>query len=211
MFCNYCGKEIIDTARFCNFCGNPVQRLVPPPIPAPAPVSAPITEPIRAAQSQTVNNIPSGVIDNAAENAIEDHSITAPDNLGSGDFVTNSSDTNNADQKIPDTDIPDTEFSEITPSPEPFAPVDTARQTSSGFGFSSPYSGGSAYPTPNVIPQSGQSVSGTYTVPSSAVVPEQKPKRERKYTLGHIMICLAAVAIMAITAGVFAGLYFSVV
>lgn len=36
-------------------------------------------------------------------------------------------------------------------------------------------------------------------------------KVEKYYTLGHIMLCLAAVAVMAITAGVFAGLYFSVI
>lgn len=34
---------------------------------------------------------------------------------------------------------------------------------------------------------------------------------ERKYTLGHIIMCLSAVAVMAIVAGIFAGLYFSVV
>lgn len=207
MFCNYCGKEIIDTARFCNFCGSPVQKLAPPPIPTVDPIPAPLTEPITVVQPETVNNILSSVIDNAAENTTEDHSSAAPENFGSNDFNTNSSDTNNVDQNILDTDIPDTAIPNSTPSPEPFAPVDTVRQTSSGFGFSAP----SAYPTPNVIPQSGQSVSGAYTVPSSAAVPEQKPKRERKYTLGHIMICLAAVAVMAITAGVFAGLYFSVV
>lgn len=206
MFCNYCGKEIIDTARFCNFCGNPVQRLTPPPIPTPASVSASITEPIRPAQSETDSPIPSDVIGSAAESAIEDHSVTDPVNWDPGD-----SETNNANQKSPETDIHDTSLSEITPSPEPFAPVDTARQTSSGFGFSAPYSGGSAYPTPNVIPQSGQSASSGYTASSNAAVSGQKPKRERKYTLGHIMICLAAVAVMAITAGVFAGLYFSVV
>ncbi len=39
----------------------------------------------------------------------------------------------------------------------------------------------------------------------------EKVKVEKYYTLGHIMLCLGAVAIMAIVAGVFAGLYFSVI
>ena len=43
------------------------------------------------------------------------------------------------------------------------------------------------------------------------VVKEKKPKEEKYYTFGHIMLCLSAVAVMAIVAGVFAGLYFSVV
>lgn len=33
---------------------------------------------------------------------------------------------------------------------------------------------------------------------------------EKYYTFGHLALCLAAVALMAIVAGVFAGLYFSV-
>ena len=33
---------------------------------------------------------------------------------------------------------------------------------------------------------------------------------EKYYTFGHLALCLAAVAVMAIVAGVFAGLYFSV-
>ena len=46
------------------------------------------------------------------------------------------------------------------------------------------------------------------TVP---VKKEKPPKAEKYYTFGHIMLCLSAVAVMAIVAGVFAGLYFSVV
>ncbi|MBQ8170830.1 MAG: zinc-ribbon domain-containing protein [Oscillospiraceae bacterium] len=48
----------------------------------------------------------------------------------------------------------------------------------------------------------------------SAQVPQQKTKKEKPekyYTFGHLMLCLAAVGVMAIVAGVFAGLYFSVI
>ena len=41
------------------------------------------------------------------------------------------------------------------------------------------------------------------------VKPIAEPKTEKYYTLGHLLMCLAAVAVMAIVAGVFAGLYFS--
>lgn len=206
MFCNYCGKEIIDTARFCNFCGSPVQRLAPPPIPTPDPVSVPITKPITAAQPETVDDILSSIIDSASENTAEDNTGAAPGNSDNSDPAPSGFGTEDSDRNIPDTAIPD-----ATPFPEPFAPVNTSRRTSADVGFSAPLSGNSIYPTPNVIPQSGQSVPGTYTASSNAAVSEQKPRRERKYTFGHIMICLAAVAVMAITAGVFAGLYFSVV
>ncbi len=37
----------------------------------------------------------------------------------------------------------------------------------------------------------------------------QPVKEEKYYTFNHILLCLGAVAIMAIVAGVFAGLYFS--
>lgn len=81
----------------------------------------------------------------------------------------------------------------------------------------------SGVPTPNDIPTYGGSILAYPAPPAyptapvnavpvqsvSASAPQNKP--ERKYTFGHIMFCLTAVAIMAIVAGVFAGLYFSVV
>lgn len=39
----------------------------------------------------------------------------------------------------------------------------------------------------------------------------EQPKPEKYYTFGHLALCLAAVAVMAIVAGVFAGLYFSAI
>ncbi|MCM1165810.1 MAG: zinc-ribbon domain-containing protein [Lachnospiraceae bacterium] len=82
-----------------------------------------------------------------------------------------------------------------------------------------------AVPTPNDIPSYGGSApvysappvypeAPVSAVPAVSEIPVQsapESKPERRYTLGHIMMCLAAVAVMAIVAGVFAGLYFSVV
>ncbi len=67
---------------------------------------------------------------------------------------------------------------------------------------------GAAVPTPNVIPSSGAINYPTVVIKSGK---KQKSPRERKYTLGHLILCLAAAGVMAVTAGVFAGLYFSVV
>ena len=57
-------------------------------------------------------------------------------------------------------------------------------------------------PIPRMAPNFGA------TVP---VKKEKPPKAERYYTFGHIMLCLSAVALMAIVAGVFAGLYFTAI
>lgn len=58
-----------------------------------------------------------------------------------------------------------------------------------------------------------QSAPNAPTAPVAPDAPEAAKKHtaEHKYTLGHLIMCLASTAIMAIVAGVFAGLYFSVV
>ncbi len=68
-----------------------------------------------------------------------------------------------------------------------------------------------AYTAPQPAPQ-------MYTIPQppTGYVPEapiapKPPKEEKYYTFNHILLCLAAVAVMAVVAGVFAGLYFSVI
>ena len=66
----------------------------------------------------------------------------------------------------------------------------------------------SAVPTPNAIPSSGMLGYPAVTIETPK---KEKRPRERKYTLGHLILCLAAAGIMAVAAGVFAGLYFSVV
>lgn len=67
-------------------------------------------------------------------------------------------------------------------------------------------------PTPNSIPTSNIGETAP-AIPSYPPVKSKKKKepRERKYTLGHLVMCLIAAGVMAIAAGVFAGLYFSVI
>lgn len=115
------------------------------------------------------------------------------------------------------TDVPVTD--NVTEMPETEVPAaEIAPEYESTEEISEP-AAESVIPTPNTIPTYGASTP-VYPVPSANNVPvtqeikaETAPetKPERKYTLGHIMMCLAAVAVMAIVAGVFAGLYFSVV
>ena len=51
----------------------------------------------------------------------------------------------------------------------------------------------------------------TSEVPMNMPPVAQPQKPEKYYTFNHILMCLAAVAVMAIVAGVFAGLYFSTI
>lgn len=51
---------------------------------------------------------------------------------------------------------------------------------------------------------------GSYTAPVQQPAESADDKKpEKYYTFGHIALCLAAVAVMAVVAGIFAGLYFS--
>ena len=72
-----------------------------------------------------------------------------------------------------------------------------------------------AVPPMNAYAQSAAEPQSATNRQSGAYVPAEPPaidqKPEKYYTFGHIALCLAAVAVMAIIAGVFAGLYFSVV
>ena len=51
-----------------------------------------------------------------------------------------------------------------------------------------------------------------FSAPIQPVQPAESSEKPAKYyTFGHIALCLAAVGVMAVVAGVFAGLYFSVI
>lgn len=75
------------------------------------------------------------------------------------------------------------------------------------------------YPFPQPVPISTQGVSPVsvprevknVNIPVKNYVPEEKQPVGRTFTLKHIIMCLASTAVCAIAAGIFAGLYFSVV
>lgn len=239
MFCTCCGKEIINTARFCNYCGNPVRNIAPPPapsqpvgqpgsvpftpnIPTPetivqpqpeAPQSVPVNAPDEFAPTDAISDITSDIISDRIDvpTDTEAQPLVSEPTVSGVTETTTSETTPIASESAPMTSettaaAPEAsrEFSQagkFVGAVPPFAPNGASDV------YSAPIP--PQYPTPGNIPKSGFSAPG-YQMPS-APAPQEKPKRERKYTLGHIMLCLAAVAVMAITAGVFAGLYFSVV
>lgn len=181
MFCTNCGKEIIDTAKFCNFCGKPVKNMA---------ASVPVT-PINPVQPAE----PAPQPEQTAFDYTESTDIPMTDNV--------------TETEIPTAEIaPEYESTEEVSEPAAETITDDSAiptpNTIPTYGASTPvYSTPPAYPNPpaNTVPITQEIKAET--------APENKP--ERKYTLGHIMMCLAAVAVMAIVAGVFAGLYFSVV
>lgn len=67
---------------------------------------------------------------------------------------------------------------------------------------------GTAEPVLRPMERSSSGVSSYDFTVTEKPAPE---KSEKYYTFGHLAICLAAVAVMAIVAGVFAGLYFSAI
>lgn len=192
MFCTNCGREIIDTARFCNFCGTPIQNMA---------ASIPV-QPVQPAQSQPVYPQPAQPVPDYSESAdipvTENFSENVPEEMTEAADITEN--------------ITETEKTETTDMAE--VPVENAGETTADTAVPTPNAiptygaSESVYPAPPAYPAPAQSVN-TIPVQSAVLTPENRP--ERKYTLGHIMMCLAAVAVMAIVAGVFAGLYFSVV
>lgn len=194
MFCTNCGKEIIDTAKFCNFCGMPVKNMAASvPIDPVQPVQP--TQPEQTAPDYTEStSIP--VTENAPE---------MPESISEIPSVDSAPEYES--ESVAEIDEETSESAVEASADDESAANESAIPTSNNiptYGASNPvYSAPPAYPnTPvNTVPITQEIKAET--------APETKP--ERRYTLGHIMMCLAAVAVMAIVAGVFAGLYFSVV
>ena len=205
MFCTSCGREIIDTARFCNYCGRPVQNIAPP---SPVYPSLNTQQPYIPTSEQNNGAVWHETAESASYSAADTFSYNA------SDILSEKLNTNDPDS---DTSVSESVISGEAPETEILSQAAAANKTafSSVFGIRDT----APYPTPGTIPKSGGSISGTYSAPmggsainTSVDVTSSTPEKgERKYTLGHILLCLASTAIMAITAGVFAGLYFSVI
>lgn len=230
-FCNYCGNPVRNIAppTAPGISQNPGQ-----------PYYAPISDPIAPPQSEAPQSVPVSAPANAPDEFAQTDALSdvTSDIISDSIDVLNDTEATPSEAELIGSETAETSVSEETPTDSEAAPMtseavtapEAAREFSQPGAFANaaqpfapngaqPYAPNGAggfysapippqYPTPGNIPKSGFSAPG-YQVPS-APAPREKP-RERKYTLGHIMLCLAAVAVMAITAGVFAGLYFSVV
>lgn len=217
MFCINCGKQIADTARFCNYCGAKVvdfdeKAVENSPISSENQVSAP------------------------ADNVYNTENVENSVDL----LKMNSSDSGSIPQMNEPVKSGETPFNGGV-TPPPAADVQSGAVGAQHGAMDSgnpvpPMMGGTAQSGSNVPPMMESTATSGITVPpmmestapSGTTVPPTMPAAapaaaptasttprrepaERKYTLGHIIMCLASTAVMAIVAGVFAGLYFSVV
>ena len=199
MFCGNCGKELISNTRFCQFCGAEQTAVVIPS--ASTPVSAPINPDTDTASVSDVSSTP------ITSTPVSSEPI-GPTAAG--------------------VDVP---AGESVPAGFDSVPAGAAASTA----VMTEPSVRAELPTPNTIPTNNIGVSETAVYSASlpaavssehtsakpaesaviqteiTIKDEEKRTPERKYSLRHIVMCLAAAAVMAVAAGVFAGLYFSVI
>ncbi len=206
MFCTNCGRQIIETARFCNYCGSAVIREESPTvqdIPQNLPndeVSAASEASVCSVQSAETENIKSAVSDENSTNSVEFSQKAALD--GGAEFAQQRGEVEEQGYSV--------EKDEQTENIQTAEPISAA---CGAVGFQNNGSIPNAQPVPQrTEPQkSGTAVSDTVAVQDNSTAATQSNSAPRMYTIGHIIMCLASTAIMAIAAGVFAGLYFSVV
>ncbi len=181
MFCSQCGKQLENNALFCTFCGKRTNN----PNVAPAAVSQPAGTAPAAVQAP---------IQPATEPVSAENNTTVSEN--SAPIPAQSEVQPAAESVTEPTSEPAAE-----PQPEPTAE----------YSVNSAEAAPAPQPTDflNNAPISAPAPAPVQTTVPLAPVPEEK--EPKYYTFGHIALCLAAVAVMAIVAGVFAGLYFSIV
>ncbi|MDE6030611.1 MAG: zinc-ribbon domain-containing protein [Oscillospiraceae bacterium] len=224
MFCSKCGRQINNDALFCTFCGSPTMLAAPtaPAAPAvsnanalnapnapsmpnvPTPQSIPMTSESYAAGASmpSVEAVSQSVplyAEHGSEPLSSEEEYAEPLPMAEEPVSEN---PENAEPSVPFVsepseyrDDPEAQPSELeqpySPAPQPTFAV---RESSSELTTSSP--------------------AGTIDF-SAPIQPTQPapPAEEsgKRYTFGHIALCLAAVGVMAIVAGIFAGLYFSVI
>ena len=186
MFCGNCGKEIIGDTKFCPFCGAEQTAVVIPAASIPASMPAgeyADTSALSAPEAQSVLSVP----------------ITsgAPSESTSAASVTAVSTAVIAPAAAPSVPMPNTIPTSNIGLPDTAAPAAPSQ--------ASPVQAAPSQAAPV------QAAAGVAPHPVITVNDEEKPAPERKYSLKHIVMCLAAAAVMAVAAGVFAGLYFSVI
>ena len=192
MYCMNCGRENPEGVKFCCFCGT------------------------------SANSVPRSVVeksDKIPENPAENGQIDIDENEAP-DSLTAISEVNfgktEAASKINVPPVVPTAPTSSTAPVSPTAPISATSPLPSP-NFASPQNP-YAYPQPLPIntqgvsyaPRAGQNAQNV-NIPMKNTVSEEKQDFERKYTIKHIIMCLASTAVCAIAAGIFAGLYFSVV
>lgn len=208
MYCMNCGKENPDDVKFCCFCGTPANAV-----------------------SRSIEEISDKISENLAENGqldIEDaaeisSAISEKIDEKPAENAPVNAEAKPANQQIPIPPVVPTAPVSSTAPVSRVAPADLVSNVSpvrnpmpsSPYGYPrSPY----AHPQPQPINRQGVSPAANsaqstpnVNVSTKSAVPEKNQDVVRTFTLKHIIMCLVSTAICAIAAGVFAGLYFSVI
>lgn len=218
MYCINCGKMISNNARFCNFCGVRTALNIPEyssPLKGEnadlsafmpkAPATQSVPEPVQTPKQSTADfdpvlpetsGLPEGPVPSESSVLPETPVLSEAPVLSETPGLSETSGLSESSGLSETPSLSESSIPEYSKSPLP-----------SDF-------------TPNSIPTEGVSTAenaefsgfgAPVPMDNAKIAAPAKEPPERKYTLGHIMMCLAAVAVMAIVAGVFAGLYFSVV
>ena len=237
MFCSKCGSSLADNSVFCTFCGERIDGVNSASVPVPvfekptaeeavdsASPSVPESE---AAPEATFDTTPKATFDTTPQATFDTTSKATFDTTPKATFDTTPKATFDTTPKATFDTTPKATF-DTTPKATfdttPKATFDTtpaAAQTEAAESTEEKTAvteqpAGSAADITKTLPAERHSEFKTEApfLNSQAVVPTvppQTPAPEKYYTFGHIAMCLAAVAVMAIVAGVFAGLYFSVI
>ena len=235
MYCMNCGKENPDGVKFCCFCGKQaitvprsieeITDKISENLAENGQLDFEDTADITSSLSEKSGEISSVIsevlsektvekpVDNVADNAPRNAAEKAPENTAVKPVA----------PQIPVPPVVPTAPASSTKPVSRVAPSDLVSNVSpvrnpmpsSPYGYPrNPY----AYPQPQPINTNGSSPAPrvaqntpNMNVPIKNTAPEEKQGVGRTFTLKHIIMCLVSTAVCAIAAGVFAGLYFSVI
>lgn len=241
MFCSKCGSQINNDALFCTFCGSPTMLAPAAARSASSVQSVPVqcapmvqgaaVQRVPAAQSVPVpRSIPVSSKElgaGGAWGAAASLPAVEPDTLvaGGGAAETGGAESLKSAESA-DTESesgaegfiyePDGENRAAgAPSVEPLpaaGPVNAVETVTAGARGAQPELAVFEPALPPAAADMGLNGLNALAEPAASDISAELAEKPAKYyTFGHIALCLAAVGVMAIVAGIFAGLYFSVI
>lgn len=224
MFCSKCGRQINNDALFCTFCGSPTVLAAPT---APAAPAVPNANALNAPNAPSMLNVPTPQsIPMTSESYAAGASIPSTGAVSQSVplYAENNSEPLSSEEEYAEP-LP-TEEDPVSVNPEnaepsvPFVSEPSEYQDNpeaQPSELEQPYP---PAPQPTFAVQESSSelaaASPAGTIDFSAPIQPVQPappaeESGKRYTFGHIALCLAAVGVMAVVAGIFAGLYFSVI
>lgn len=224
MFCSKCGRQINNDALFCTFCGSPTVLAAPT---APVAPAVPNANALNAPNAPSMLNVPTPQsIPMTSESYAAGASMPSAGAVSQSVpmYTENSSEPLSSEEEyaepIPTAEDPVSVNPENAEPSVPFVSEPSEYQDNpeaQPSELEQPYS---PAPQPAFAVQESSSelaaASPAGTIDFSAPIQPVQPappaeETGKRYTFGHIALCLAAVGVMAIVAGIFAGLYFSVI